>query len=462
MKDRIPRILIAGTGSGCGKTTVTCGLLSALRQSGMRTSAFKCGPDYIDPMFHKEVLGTDSGNLDLYLCGEETVKYLLARGGRRAELTVTEGVMGLYDGRGFNDDRCSANHISRLTETPVVLVADVKGKSLSLAAELNGYVNFRENRIRGVILNHCSAAMYPEYAELIRRETGLPCFGYLPNVPEAEVGSRHLGLITAAEIADIRQKMDALGKVAGECLDMDGLRALAETAPELSYEEPEILREISPGARYPVAIAKDRAFCFYYRDALELLEQMGAELIPFSPLTDSHLPTGSCGLILGGGYPELYAETLSGNKTLLKEIRTAVRGGLPTYAECGGFMYLGQSITTAEGRFPMAGAIPGNSRVTGHPVRFGYKELTARRDNLLCRRGGRIRCHEFHYSDTDDYGDGFEAVNSRGRSWETGQVSPSLYAGYPHLHLWGNPEFARSFMDAVRRTAQGEGGITWK
>ncbi len=446
MKTQCPRIMITGTGSGCGKTTLTCGLLSALKLSGKKAAAFKCGPDYIDPMFHTEVLGTQSRNLDLYLCGEETVKYLFARNAEQADIAVIEGVMGMYDGLGFQDDTCSANHVARVTETPQLLAVNVRGKSISLAAEISGYMNYAPNRLAGVILNNCSAAMYPAYRNMLDEQLGIRCYGYMEHLPDAEVGSRHLGLITAAEIDDLKQRMRQLGQAALKTLDMEGIMALASSAVPVGYSDPEITRVCREPVR--IGIAKDRAFCFYYQDALDLLEDLGAELIPFSPVRDTGLPEHLDGLIFGGGYPELYLEQLSGNGSMRGAIRGAARQGMPVYAECGGFMYLGESIESEGRRWETAGVIPGNSRMTDRLVRFGYKELTADKDGVLCRAGEKTRCHEFHYSDTDTYGEDFTAENRRGRTWKTGWHTPSLYAGYPHMHFWSNPAFAANFVRA--------------
>ena len=446
MERKIPRILIGGTGSDCGKTTVTCALLSALKNKGHRINSFKCGPDYIDPMFHSKVLGTKSRNLDIFLCGEETVKYLLSRDSKGSELAVIEGVMGLYDGKGFKDDSFSANHIAKLTKTPTILVVNIKGKSLSLVAEIKGYLGFMENRIAGVILNNCSEGMYAIYKNLLE-ENGIKAYGYLPKVPEASIGSRHLGLVTAEEISDIKKKMDLLGKAAEKSLDLDGIMKLGEGAETLEHEDLTILRGRDESS-VKIGIARDKAFCFYYEDVLEMLEDLGARLIPFSPVEDEHLPCGINGLILGGGYPELHIEKISQNKSMLNEIKKASEDEMPIYAECGGFMYLGESIEISGKKYKTVGAIKGNSRVTKSLVRFGYKDLEANVDNVLCRKGESIRCHEFHYSDTDNYGTGFTASNGRGRTWLTGKATKSMYAGYPHLHLWGNPGFAKSFIEA--------------
>lgn len=448
MKNNIPRIMIVGTGSGCGKTTITCALLQALKDREKSITAFKCGPDYIDPMFHSKILETRSRNLDMFMCGENTVKYLMATDSKESEMAVIEGVMGIYDGLSFDDDRCSANRTALATNTPELLVVNVKGKAISLAAEVKGYLEFSRNNIKGLILNNCSKAMYTIYKEMLEKQLNIPCFGYMPVVKDAELGSRHLGLITADEIVDLKHKMSVLGFAAENSLDIDGMIQLASDTEPFTFDD--IALPESPDEKVKIAIAQDNAFCFYYEDSLELLRNLGVELIPFSPISDKKLPGNVKGLIIGGGYPELYLDKLSANIDMLKSIRDAVNGGMPTFAECGGFMYLGETITFEGIRYNMVSAIPGNSSMTDHLVRFGYKTIKAKHNNVMCKCGDETRCHEFHYSETDDYGADFEESNLRGTKWESIQANDHLFAGYPHLHLWSNISFAVSFVDNCR------------
>lgn len=448
--------MIVGTGSGCGKTTVVCAVLKALVDQNLHIASFKCGPDYIDPMFHSEIIGTKSRNLDLYLCGENTVKYLLAENSAGTDCSIIEGVMGMYDGLGFETDEYSANHIARVTQTPQILVVNARGKSLSLLAEISGYLQFAPNQVQGVILNNCSKAMYPVYQKMIEDKLDLKVYGFLPQLKEAEIGSRHLGLVTAEEVTDLKAKIESMGKAAAECLDLDEILALAESAPSLAYEDV----TVSPVCSEPVKIgvARDRAFCFYYEDNFQLLTELGAELVPFSPLEDTALPQGISGIILGGGYPEEYLPVLSANESMRADIKAAAQGGMPIFAECGGFMYLGETITKDGEPFEMVGAIKGNAHMTSGLVRFGYKTLTANRDNLLCAKGEQIRCHEFHYSDTDHHGDGCTASKASGKTWQAVEARDTIFAGYPHLHLWGNTRFAESFVRKCRKF----GGKPWK
>lgn len=438
------RIMIAGTGSGCGKTTVTCGILNALVNRGVRTSAFKCGPDYIDPMFHTEITGIKSRNLDTFLLGDNNLKYLLYKNSVGNDISVIEGVMGFYDGLG-NDGRHSSYSISRLTGTPVVLVVNPKGMALSIAAIINGFRAFMpENNIKGVIINSVSPGLYQMYKTMIEEKTGIRVLGFLPPMPEAVIESRHLGLVTAEEIKDIRKKLNIMAKNAEEFIDIDALVSLAQTAGAMEYNKVSVRKKYACN----IAVAKDKAFCFYYEDSLELLREMGAELTYFSPLEDKKLPENIQGLILGGGYPELYAEKLSSNKTMLKSIKDTLSEGCPTYAECGGFMYLQQSISDKQNnKYPMTGVLDGNSTMCERLTRFGYTTLTAKEDNLFCKKGESINAHEFHYSDSDNNGNGFESVKPGGkRKWECIFASDTLFAGYPHIHFYGNTKFAVSFL----------------
>lgn len=438
-----PRLLLAGTASGTGKTTVTCAVLQLLVSRQYPVAALKCGPDYIDPMFHREAIGAKAGNLDLFLSGEEGVRFLLAKNSRNCRVSILEGVMGYFDGLSFDSDEASSCHIARLTGTPAVLVVNVRGMGRSLAALLRGFWEESGGTLRGVIFNHCSPGMYPSYRRLAE-SLSIPCYGYLPPLPEASLESRHLGLVTAEELPDLRKKLDILGRAAEETLDLDGLLRLADSAPPLCFQN--LWEKVKK--RFPVrlGVAKDRAFCFRYEDQMELFSAFGAELVPFSPLQDAGLPEGLDGLYLCGGYPEEYCAALSGNRSMRESIRRAVEGGLPTLAECGGFMYLLEKMAGKDGiSYPMVGALPGSSFMTKGLTRFGYKMLTARGENLLCRAGEQLPCHEFHYSDSTNNGDGFSCTK-RGKTWECIHTTPSLLAGYPHFHLGCHPTAMERFL----------------
>ena len=447
-----PRLLIGAPASGGGKTTFTCGLLHALMRRGLRAAACKCGPDYIDPMFHSEVIGAFSRNLDLFFSDAEQVRRLVADGASRTDITVIEGVMGFYDGIAVSDE-ASAWDVACVTETPAVLVIDGRGRARSIAAEVAGFARFREDsRVAGVVLNRVSAMLYPRLKSLIEEETGVQVYGYLPVLDDCALESRHLGLVTAAEVSDLRQKLDRLAEALEASVDIDGLLALAATAPDLGsrdwHGEAPLVSEDAPRPR--IAVAHDDAFCFYYADALRLLEDLGAELVAFSPLADESLPDGVSGIYLGGGYPELHARELSENESMRASLQRAIRAGVPCVAECGGFMYLHERLEDDAGQtFDEVGIVPGTSYRTPKLGRFGYITLTASCGGLLADEGGQLRAHEFHYWDSENPGKAFAATKPQSnRAWECGITTPSFYAGYPHLYLPGKPAAARRFVQA--------------
>lgn len=431
------QFLLAAPRSGSGKTTMTCALLMALKRRGCAPCAFKSGPDYIDPMFHRAVLGVESRSLDLFFSAPETVRTLYARGAAGHGAAVCEGAMGFYDGLGGVSDRASAWHLADALGLPVLLVAEPKGQSLTLAAELNGLVNFRTpSHIAGILLNNCTARMYALLAPMLEEETGLPVLGFLPKLPEAVIGSRHLGLYTAAEVENLQQKLALLADAAEEHIDWPRLLALCEKEPPALPVQPE-----TPPARVRIAVARDEAFCFAYAETLEAFRDAGAEVVFFSPLRDTALPENIGGLYLPGGYPELHARELSENTSLLREIKRKIDSGLPTAAECGGFLYLGQSLTDAEGQsWPMAGVLPGEAKDAGRLVRFGYATLSADSDSMLFRAGESFPIHEFHHWDSTANGTALAAKKPvGGAEWRCGFVNEHFYAGFPHLYWAGTP-----------------------
>ena len=445
MEQKVPRLVLAGTNSGCGKTTVTCAVLQALVTRGLRVGAAKCGPDYIDPMFHSRVIGAKSSNLDPFFFDRDTMRYLLAHNGEGCDVTVIEGVMGYYDGLGLTSTRASTYEAARETESPVVLVVNARGAALSVLAAAEGFLRFApDSGIRGIILNGCSAMSYGPLARELENRLGVRACGYLPRLPECALESRHLGLITADEVADLQEKLHRLAAEAEKTLDIAALLEIAAAAPPLRFTPP-VLPEA--GAPVRIGVARDRAFCFYYEDSLDLLRQLGAELVPFSPLTDERLPDGIQGLYLGGGYPELYAARLEENRALRQEIRGAVNGGMPCIAECGGFMYLTESI----GEHDMVGCIPGRCFDTGRLTRFGYITATAQGDSLLCRAGEQVPMHEFHHWDTPQPGGAFLAEKPSGKQWRCAYATDTLYAGFPHFHFYAKPAMAQRFLAACRK-----------
>ena len=410
MQQNLPRLILAGTNSGCGKTTVTCAVLQALVNRGLSVAAAKCGPDYIDPMFHSRIIGAKSSNLDPFFFDENTLRFLLAQNASGCDVTVIEGVMGYYDGLGLTSTRASTYELAQKTVSPVVLVVNARGAALSVLASVRGFLDFLpDDRICGVILNGCTAMTYAPLARVLEDRLGVKACGFLPNLPDCALKSRHLGLVTAAEVADLREKMQRLAAEAEQTIDLDALLTIAREAPALDVVPPTLP---APGAPVRIGVARDNAFCFYYEDSLGLLRTVGAELVPFSPLSDSALPAGLDGLYLGGG-----------------------------------FMYLTEAI----GAHPMVGFLPGRCFDTGKLARFGYVTLMAERDNLLCRAGGSIPAHEFHHWDAEQTGDAFTAAKPFGRSWPCVFATDTLYAGYPHFHFYANPSFAVRFLDACRK-----------
>lgn len=444
MEYMIPRIVLAGTNSGCGKTTVACAILQALVNRELNVGAFKCGPDYIDPMFHSRIIGAECTNLDLFFFDENTLKYLLAKNGAGRDISVIEGVMGFYDGMGLTTTAASTYEVSLFTESPTVLVVAAKGASLSVMAVIQGFLDFCPNNlIKGVILNQCTASTYSVLAkEIEARFAGrVQPLGFLPTMRECSLESRHLGLITAAEVQGLHEKLNMLASQAERTIDIDGLLALAASAAPVYCEEVNLPKQRET---VRIAVARDNAFCFYYEDSLDALREMGVELVPFSPLSDSELPQDIQGMYLGGGYPELYAQRLSENAPMRASVKAALERGVPCIAECGGFMYLTESIAG----YPMVGFIPGKSFDTGKLTRFGYISLKAGHDTLLCTAGGEIRGHEFHHWDSENTGGSFTAVKASGKSWKCVHATETLYAGYPHFHFYSNPDFAVSFYNA--------------
>lgn len=442
------RVLIAGTGSGCGKTTITCAILQALTQRGLIVSSFKCGPDYIDPMLHNRITLTAAHNLDSFFCDTNTLRYLLETGGQNAGMTVIEGVMGFYDGK-----EGSAYAVSEQTETPVVLVIDCKGMSESIGAVMQGYLQFHTpNRIAGFIFNRLPEKLIPLAHELCD-QLGTTYFGRFP-VNAITLESRHLGLVTAEEISDFEEKMQQLGQLAEENILLDRLLALPDE-PVPAYVPPSLPERHWKQAPV-IAVAKDKAFCFHYAENWELLQRLGCKVRFFSPLNDTVFPADADGMILPGGYPELYAETLSRNTMMRKVIGEKIRSGMPCIAECGGFLYLHEVLKNAENEpFAMVGYISGEAYRVSRLQRFGYITMTAEQNNILCQKGERIRAHEFHYWESPDCGSGFTAWKADGRSWMCGHSSENLYAGFPHLYFYSKPDMAVRFADACA----GFGGI---
>ena len=444
----LPRLMFAADASGSGKTSLTCAFLILLARRGLRPCAFKCGPDYIDPMFHRQIAGVDSWNLDLFFSDGEQVRQLMSRHGTGRDIAVVEGVMGYYDGVA-GTDRASSWDLARQTGTPAVLVVSPGKNALTQAAQLRGIAAFRTpSCLSGLLLNRCSPGQYAFLAPLLERETGLPVLGYVPEVPECALPSRHLGLVMPSEVAQIGGRLERLAQEMAHTVDIDRLLTIAQGAdplPAAASSSPKAAEK-----RVRIGVARDEAFCFYYGDNLLLLEALGAELVFFSPLRDEHLPNGLHGLYLGGGYPELHCPALSGNVSMRQDVRRAVETGLPTVAECGGFLYLQRELADPEGGlWPMAGVLPGRAAPAPRQGRFGYVTLTALRPSDFLREGEQIAAHEFHRWDTDWNGDLCLAQKpSSSRSWPCVLGEGALFAGFPHLYFPSFPPFVQRFVQA--------------
>ena len=446
------QLLLAAPSSGSGKTTAACALLSALKARGLEPCAFKCGPDYIDPMFHRAVLGVPSHNLDLFFSTPQTVRRLYTSGAAGHGSAVCEGAMGYYDGLGGVSAAASAWHTADVLDLPVLLVVRPKGASLTLAAQLQGLKAFRTpHHIAGVLLNDCTEMLYKLLAPMLERETGLPVVGFLPPMPDAAIESRHLGLKTAGEIADLQQKIQILTAAAQKNIDWPRLLALFDRPAPMAPA----VQAAAPTVR--IAVAQDEAFCFTYAETLESLQAAGAELCYFSPLRDAALPQHIGGLYLPGGYPELYAQQLSENRALRAAIREAVQNGLPTAAECGGFLYLGQALEGTDGKvYPMAAVLQGSGHNAGRLVRFGYAAMTAKADSMLFRAGEALSIHEFHHWDSSENGTDFSVCKTEKRQWECGFANAHLYAGFPHLY-WAGTALPRRFVQAAQHFLKHKG-----
>lgn len=439
-----PRVMFAATRSGSGKTTVTCGVLAALKKQNIKVQAYKCGPDYIDPMFHRTVLGIDTGNLDTFFADADAIGRILARDTKDAELIVMEGVMGYYDGVGGATTMASSYELSKVTKTPVVLIVDAKGASVTLAAIIRGIMEYKkDSRIVGVILNHVSPMFYSRIKHVIETECGIPVLGYLPEDASFVVPSRHLGLLQPDEMQKQRDWVETVAEAARKTIDIDGILEIAAQAEMLQIQKATGETEKSKfPAGYRIGVARDAAFSFYYRENLRMLEDMGATLVYFSPLTDAHVSEVDA-LIFGGGYPELYAKQLYENQSMRASVWQALEAGMPCHAECGGFLYLGKSLADAEGNvYEMVGFLDGAGFRTERLQRFGYVELAPQEADAFAVNTV-LRGHEFHYWDSTDCGDACLAWKplSKQKTYPCMVKKKGTFAGFPHLYYAGAENF---------------------
>lgn len=449
---KVPRILLAAGASGSGKTLITCGLLQVLVNRGIKTASFKCGPDYIDPMFHSRVIGTKSRNLDTFFTGSEITKYLLCENAADCDFSVMEGVMGFYDGVAGITTKASAYDLASVTDTPVILIVNSKGMSVSLAAYVKGFMEYRkDSHIQGVIFNQMSPMLYPRMKKLLEEELDIKVLGYVPKVEDCVIESRHLGLVLPEEIPELQKNLQELAEILEKTLDIDEIIRLAESASEIEAQEPKVQFHLEHPLR--IGVADDEAFCFFYEDNFRILRKMGAELIRFSPIRDSELPSKLDGLLLYGGYPELNGRELEKNVSMRENIKKALAGGMPCMAECGGFMYLHEEMEAMDENFyHMAGVIPGRAYRTPRLNRFGYVTLEQNQRIFETEEIGKIPAHEFHYFDSENCGKAFHAMKPEStRAWECIHGTEIMMAGFPHLYYYGNLKVPEAFLKACAK-----------
>lgn len=465
-------VVLAAPKSGSGKTLITCALIEALKEAGVNVCAFKCGPDYIDPMFHRTILGVPGGNLDTYFTGEAKTKELFIEETPEDAFAVVEGVMGLYDGLGGILEEGSTYHLAKSVSLPVILVLDAHGMGRTILPLIQGLLSYdRAGIIKGVILNRVTKMFYASLKELIESELSIEVLGYFTEQKELHLESRHLGLKLPEEKRDLKEQVCRRAASLKETVSLERILAIGGAGEkdaasqrdddnkdkvtsqradiyenDMVFQRTDTKENDSYEKKLRLAIAKDEAFCFYYQENLKLLSKMGFELVPFSPLHDKKLPEHISGLLLGGGYPELFAKELSENESMKTAIREAIRGGLPSLAECGGFLYLHKSLKDMEGRqYSMAGIIDADADYRGKLVRFGYVELTEKESHFLPEKEG-IRGHEFHYFDSTENGTDCVAKKPTGnRSWECVWEGENHWWGFPHLYYPSNPSFVEHF-----------------
>lgn len=454
------RVLITAPCSGSGKTLVTCGLLALLKKKNYSVASVKCGPDYIDPMFHRTIFGVTSGNIDTFFTDENITRNILLEKMENKDITILEGVMGYYDGFAGTSTIASTYEISTVTKTPALLVVDGKGASVTLAATIKGIGSFRsDHQVKGIILNRVSDSYYERIKRIIEEETNIPVLGHIPFLKEMELPSRHLGLVQPEELPKVKKWLDIVAETMEKYLDIEKILSISEAAETLEKSNTDNMARIleeHPLKSIRIAVARDLAFSFYYQENLDLLKRAGAKLIEFSPMYDRELPENIQGLILGGGYPENYARLLSENTSMLKSVRNAItKEKVKCLAECGGFLYLQNSLMDKEDRkYNMAGVLPGCG-IKGNSLRhFGY--MVAKKEDQL------LKGHEFHYWDSTENGnaltimkpgvikkDGREILDYRhvNKSYLDMIMTDNLLAGFPHFYFYSNPEFFVSFFE---------------
>ena len=434
----VPRFMISAASSGSGKTLITCGILQALVNRGLKVSSFKCGPDYIDPMFHSKVIGTVSRNVDAFFSDDDVLRGLFCDAAKDTDVSVIEGVMGFYDGSSVEDSSASSCDVSLKLGAPVILLIDSRGAARSVLATLKGFIEFERNRIAGVIFNRMSENTFMKLKDQVMA-MGIEPIGCVPRV-DLDLSSRHLGLVLPDEIADLRERLNSLAEVLERTVDIGRLLDIATTADDLKHDHvssDSIVKDVRIG------LARDDAFCFIYEDNIETLRRAGAEIVEFSPLYDECVPDVDM-MILPGGYPELHGAKLEVNTSMRDSIKSCIAEGMPCLAECGGFMYLHDTMEDKDGEVRrMCGVIEGTSWNTKALRRFGYVTLSN-------NTGLSVKGHEFHYWDSDSCGMDWVARRKNGQTYRCIHDDGTLIAGYPHLYYPSSPEFVDLIMKRAR------------
>ncbi|SEP85535.1 cobyrinic acid a,c-diamide synthase [Lachnospiraceae bacterium RM5] len=465
---KIPRVLIGAPKSGSGKTLITCALLLALKKRNIDVMSFKCGPDYIDPMFHRSIQGIPAENLDTFFLEEKKLNNVFVDCMSEHKMAVMEGVMGLYDGLGGVRKEGSSYHLAQVTKTPVILVVDVHGMGKSMIPLIKGFIDYdNDNLIRGIILNRISSYYYDIVSREIKKEIKVPLLGYFPTDKNLSFESRHLGLIMPEEVKDINDKLNAAAMQLEKTVNIDKLLEIASQTEDLeqialqseSKTQNTKLNYFADSAKISnsknnetltIAVARDEAFCFYYEANIREFEKKGIKIKYFSPLRDKEIPKDVDGLLLGGGYPELYAKELSENISMMKSIKLYIENGMPSLAECGGFMYLHDSIICEDGHeYKMMGVINGKVSFRAKLVRFGYIELEEKKPTFLGNKT-KIKAHEFHYFDSDNNGESCIAIKPVSeKKWQCILEGDNYFWGFPHLYYPSAPEFVEHFVERM-------------
>lgn len=447
------RVMFAGTSSDVGKTTIVLGIMRALTLQGLKVQGYKAGPDYIDTAFHTFATHIPSRNLDPWFFTEETIKRLIGMHDAKSDISIMEGVMGMYDGASVDSIQGSSAHLAIMTQTPIILIINGGGVALSAAAMVKGFKTFDDRvNVAGVIVNQVgSEKHYQLIKEAIEKHTSVVCIGYLKKSQDITLKSRHLGLIPSVEVDALDEKINHVANMIQESIDLDQLQEIAKQAE--SY--PNIPLD-KTSKKVKLGVAYDNAFNFYYEDNLDLLESLGCELVTFSPLKDPELPKDLDGLYLGGGFPEVFAKELYENTSMRQSICNAINNNLPTYAECGGLMYLTNSIKTLDEKtFEMCGVFDSKSEMTKSLQRFGYVNVVLNRDTILGPKGTEFKGHEFHRSQVFENKDITHSYNvSKGGhgqgNWECGLSTHQCVGAYAHVHFYNNIDLASNLVEAMK------------